>query len=75
MADIPDPPGAVPVPPVPHFQTSQELASPIGKPGVNWTRKTCALCKLFVEDLFLYFFCGSFFTHCSLSFLNWNNAN
>jgi hypothetical protein len=54
MADITDPPETVPAPPVPHFQTSQELATPTAKPGANWTRKTCVLCKLFVEDLVLF---------------------
>jgi hypothetical protein len=46
MAGNADPPGVVPVLPVPHFQTSQELATPASRQGVNWTRKTCVLCKL-----------------------------
>ena len=46
MAGNADPPGIVPVLAVPHFQTSQELATPAGRQGVNWTRKTCVLCKL-----------------------------
>jgi hypothetical protein len=51
MAGNADPPGVVPVVPVPHFQISQEVATPACRPGVNWTRKTCVLCK-FLKPFF-----------------------
>jgi hypothetical protein len=44
MADTPSDPSQT-LPEL-NFQNPQELATPTARPGVNWTRKTCVLCKL-----------------------------
>ena len=52
MADTPSDPSQT-LPEL-NFQNPQELATPTARPGVNWTRKTCVLCKLPPRSFFCF---------------------
>jgi hypothetical protein len=52
MADTPSDPSQT-LPEL-NYQNSQELATPTARPGVNWTRKTCVLCKLSPSSSFCF---------------------